>query len=376
MGDAMRVLVTGGAGYLGCHVVLALLTAGHDVDVVDDFTRGTPASLSRVEALAHRQVTSHAADVADLDAMERIFATARFDAVVHLAGLRSAVECTDRVLDAYETNLATTFALLRCMAWYGVQRFVMSSSAAVYGASDDDAPLAETAPLAPVSPLGRTLVTNENLLADLARTGAVRVAVVRCFSTAGAHRSGRIGEVAKAPGAGLLARIGHVAAGHRPHLTVHGGDHPTPDGSAVRDFVHVDDVAEGHVAALEALDATSQPVSTWNLGTGRASSVLDVVRTFERVSGRTVPHRIIDGPARTVSRTIADTTRSTADLGWSARRDLEQICQDHWRWQQANPQGYPPTMTPEMPWRGGVGHRLRLVPPLPTRPSAPASSGP
>ncbi|GAA4722920.1 UDP-glucose 4-epimerase GalE [Isoptericola chiayiensis] len=359
----MRVLVTGGAGYLGCHVVLALLTAGHDVDVVDDFTRGTPASLARVEHLAGRHVTTHAADVADIDAVERIFATGRFDAVVHLAGLRSTDECHDRVLDAYETNLATTFALLRCMAWYGVQRFVLSSSAAVYGGSDDGTPLAESARIVPSSPLGRSMATNEHLLTDLAAAGAVRVAVVRCFTTAGAHPSGRIGELAKVPGAGLVARIGEVVAGQRPHLAVHGGDHPTHDGTPVRDFVHVADAAEGHVAALEGLDDTSRAVTTWNLGTGVPTSVLDVLRRVERVLGREIPHRIVDAPARTVASVVADVTRTTTELGWAARRTLDDVVRDHWRWHQSNPHGYPPTVTPETPWRGGVGHRLRLVPP-------------
>lgn len=359
----MRVLVTGGAGYLGCHVVLALLDAGHDVDVVDDFTRGTPASLARVERLSGRHLTTHAADVADIDALERIFATTRFDAVLHLAGLRSAAECHDRVLDAYETNLATTFALLRCMAWYGVQRFVLSSSAAVYGRPDGGGALAETTPLAPVSPLGRSLATNEHLLTDLAADGAVRVAVVRCFSTAGAHPSGRIGELAKSPGSGLLTRIAHVASGQTPYLAVHGGDHPTPDGTPVRDVVHVDDVAAGHVAALEALADTAHPVTAWNLGTGTATSVLDLLHTVENLLDRSIPHRVVEAPRRTAASIVADVSRTTADLGWTARRTLEDVVRDHWRWHRANPHGYPPTVTPETPWRGGVGHRLRLVPP-------------
>jgi UDP-glucose 4-epimerase len=366
----MRVLVTGGAGRLGSHVVLALVQAGHQVDVVDDFSRGTPASLARAESISRRRVRTHAADVADIDAMERIFAGAAVEAVVHLAGLRSASESVDRPLDAYETNLTTTFTLLRCMTWYGVDRLVLSSSAAVYGGaegrSDGAAPLTEDAPLAPTSPLGRSLVTNEQLLRDVTAAGAaLRVAVLRCFSTVGAHPSGRIGEDCNGAPASLLTRLGQVALGLRDHVEVHGADHGTPDGTAVRDYVHVSDVAAGHVAALAALDRPSETaVRTWNLGTGRASSVLEVLHTFEKVTGREIPLRVLPPPAGTISAAVADTTRAATGLGWTATRDLAEACRDHWRWQQGHPRGYPSTVTPETPWRGGVGHRLRLVPPL------------
>ncbi len=364
----MRVLVTGGAGYLGSHVVLALVQAGHEVDVVDDFSRGTPASLARGEAISRQRVRTHAADVADIDAMERIFAGANADAVVHLAGLRSASECVDRPLDAYETNLTTTFTLLRCMTWYGVDRLVLSSSAAVYGdaGADGGTPFAEDAPLVPVSTLGRTMVTNEQLLRDVARAGAaLRVAVLRCFNTVGAHPSGRIGEDRNGAPSSLLTRLGEVALGLRGHVEVHADGHSTLDGTAVRDYVHVSDVAAGHVAALAALDEPSaEAVRTWNLGTGEASSVHQVLRTFAEVTGRDVPHRVVPTPPETVTTSVADTRRSAAELGWTAGRDLTQICRDHWRWQQEHPRGYPSTVTPETPWRRGVGHRLRLVPPL------------
>ncbi|MEG3616411.1 UDP-glucose 4-epimerase GalE [Isoptericola haloaureus] len=369
----MRVLVTGGAGYLGSHVVLALLQAGHAVDVVDDFSAGSPAALTRAEGVSGRQVTTHAADVADIDAMERVFATARFDAVVHLAGLRSARLSDSRVLDTYETNLSTLFTLLRCMTWYAVHRLVLSSSAAVYGPSDDGGRLAESAALAPVSPLGRSLATNEHLLTDLVgQDPALRVAVLRCFTTAGAHPSGRLGEDGASSATGLLTRVGQVAAGRRDAVEVFGGRHPTADGTPVRDVVHVADVADGHVAALERLDTAARPMTTWNLGTGRAASVLEVIRTFERVTGRTVPYRVVAAGPPTAASAVADPERAATELGWRARRGLEEICRDHWRWQRTNPDGYPPTVTPETPWRGGVGHRLRTVPPLPE--AAPAGS--
>lgn len=363
----MRVLVTGGAGYLGSHVVLALLEAGHEVDVVDDFSRGTPAALAGAEVVSGRTVTMHAADVADIDAMERLFATTSFEAVIHLAGLRSTTECAGRPLDAYESNLTTTFTLLRCMAWYGVDLLVLSSSAAVYGSADDGGtPLAEDARVAPVSALGRTLATNEHLLHDLAAGGGtLRAAVLRSFNTVGAHASGRLGEDHNGAPSSLLNRIGEVLLGRADHVEILGGEHPTADGTAVRDYVHVSDVAAGHVAALEALARPSpQGVRTWNLGTGRPTSVRDVLDTFAEVTGRSVPFRVVPAGAGAISTAVADTSRATAELGWSASRSLVETCRDHWRWQQANPRGYPATVMPETPWRGGVGHRLRLVPPL------------
>ncbi|WP_407319652.1 UDP-glucose 4-epimerase GalE [Isoptericola halotolerans] len=376
----MRVLVTGGAGYLGSHVVLALVEAGHEVDVVDDFSRGTPASLARVEAVTGRRARTHTADVADIDAMERVFATAAVDAVVHVAGLRSATECADRPLDAYETNLTTTFTLLRCMTWYGVARLVLSSNAAVYGSrgAESTAVLAEDDPLAPVSPLGRTLATDEHLLQDVVAAGsALRAGVVRCFNTVGAHPSGRLGEDRNGAPSSLLTRIGEVVLGTRERIDVLGADLPTADGTPVRDYVHVADVAAGHVAALDALDRSGRlpveravpsvrpvpSVQTWNLGTGRATSVREVLGTFEEVTGHRIPYRLLPAAPGTVPTAVASTVRAADELGWTATRDLAEICRDHWRWQQQHPRGYPSTVTPETPWRGGVGHRLRLVPP-------------
>jgi UDP-glucose 4-epimerase len=362
----MHVLVTGGAGFLGAHVVLALLEAGHEVDVVDDFTRGTPASLSRAESLSGRRVSVHAADVADIDAMERLFAVTSFDAVVHLAGLRSASTSVDRVLDTYETNLSTTFTLLRCMTWYGVDKLVLSSSAAVYAPPPGEQPVSESSALSPTSPLGRSLAANEHLLTDLSDGGThLRFAVVRCFTIAGAHPSGRIGQYSGRSATALLARIGQVAAGRRDRLEVHGDTHPTPDGTAVRDYVHAADVAAGHVAALESLEHRPPGVRTWNLGSGRPSSVLDVVRTFEEVAGRRIPYQVVEARRTGAPHLVADTTGAAAALGWTATRTLVDICRDHWRWQQQNPRGYPSTVVPETPWRGGVGHRLRVLPPLP-----------
>ncbi|MFB7796735.1 UDP-glucose 4-epimerase GalE [Isoptericola sp. NPDC056134] len=362
----MRVLVTGGAGYVGSHTVLRLLEAGHDVVVVDDFSRGAPAALERVEVLAGRPVPVHVFDGADIDALERLFDTEGFDAVLHLAGIKSPSARGVRPLDSYETNLGTTFTLLRCMAWYGVDRLVVSSSAAVYG-EGRDLPHAEDAPLAPTGPVGRSHAMNEQILRDVAADAgpALRVGVVRHFSAAGAHPSGSLGPDRTGASAGLLTAVAEAAAGLRDGLEVHGVDHPTPDGTAMRDYVHVDDLAAGHVAALAALGDAEEQLSTWNLGSGRPTSVLELVRAFETATGRTVPYRVAARREGDVAVSYADPARAEAELGWSATRGIEDICLDLWRWHQRNPTGYPTTLAPSAPWRGGVGHRLRLVSAVP-----------
>ncbi|MCK9794003.1 UDP-glucose 4-epimerase GalE [Isoptericola sp. 4D.3] len=362
----MRVLVTGGAGYVGSHTVLRLLGAGHDVVVVDDFSRGAPAALDRVEVLAGRPVPVHAFDTADIDALERLFDAEGFDAVVHLAGIKSPGGGGARPLDSYETNLGTTFTLLRCMAWYGVDRLVVSSSSAVYG-DGRDLPHREDAPLTPVGPLGRSHAMNEQILRDVVADAgpALRVGVVRHFSAAGAHPSGTLGPDRTGAAAGLLTAIAEAAAGLRERLEVHGDDHPTPDGTAMRDYVHVDDLAAGHVAALAALGDADQQLSTWNLGSGRPTSVLELVRAFEEATGRPVPYRVAGSRAGDVPVSYADPARAEAELGWRATRGVEEICLDLWRWHQRHPTGYPAALAPSTPWRGGVGHRLRLVSTVP-----------
>ena len=362
----MRVLVTGGAGYVGSHTVLRLLGAGHDVVVVDDFSRGVPAALERVETLAGRPVPVHVFDTADIDALERLFDAEGFDAVLHLAGIKSPGARGVRPLDSYETNLGTTFTLLRCMAWYGVDRLVVSSSAAVYG-EGRDLPHGEDAPLAPTGPVGRSHAMNEQILRDVVGDAgpALRVGVVRAFSAAGAHPSGALGPDRTGASAGLLTAIAETAAGLREQLEVHGDDHPTPDGTAMRDYVHVDDLAAGYVAALTALDDADRQLSTWNLGSGRPTSVLELVRAFEAATGRAVPHRVTARRADDVAVSYADVARADAELGWRATRSVEEVCLDLWRWHQRNPSGYPATLASSTPWRGGVGHRLRLVSSVP-----------
>lgn len=357
----MRVLVTGGAGYVGAHTVIQLIEAGHEPVVVDDFSRGTTAAVGRVEELTGRHVPVHAYDVADIDMLERLFDAERFDAVVHLAGVKAAPASVARPLDCYETNLTTTFTLLRCMAWYEVPRLVLSSSAAVYDSGDTRA--REDAPLAPADPLGRAHLMNEQVLHDVASAAdpSLRVGILRCSTVVGAHPSGLLGDDLAGTPRGLLHAIAHVAQGRREHLDVFGVDHPTRDGTAERDYVHVTDVAAAHAAALGALDIVDRPLSTWNVGSGRATSVLEVVGAFEAATGRTVPYRVLPPRPGDPPVVSVDVTRAADQLGWRARRGVAEICSDHWRWQHRNPEGYPQSATPEMPWRGGVGHRLRLL---------------
>ncbi|WP_315897917.1 UDP-glucose 4-epimerase GalE [Isoptericola variabilis] len=341
--------------------MLRLIEAGHDPVVVDDFSRGTTAAVSRVEELTGRHVPVHAYDVADIDMLERLFDAERFDAVVHLAGVRTAHTSVARPLHCYETNLTTTFTLLRCMAWYGVPRLVLSSSGRVYDAVD--APAHEDSPLAPIAPLGRAHLMNEQVLRDVAGAAepSLRVGVLRCATVVGPDPSGRLGDDLGGTTRGLLHAITQVAQGRRDHLDVFGGDYPTPDGTAVRDYVHVTDVAAAHVAALEALDDVGRPLSTWNVGSGRPTSVLSLVGTFEAATGRTLPYRVLPRRPGDAAVSYLDVSRAGEELGWTATRGLPEICTDHWRWQRRNPEGYPLAATPETPWRGGVGHRLRLL---------------
>ncbi len=357
----MRILVTGGAGYVGSHTVVALVSAGHDVVVVDDLSNGNPAAVSRAEALTARHVPLHVADVADIDALERIFDTERVDGVVHLAGRRSTGSRAQGPLDFYETNLGATFTLLRCMVWYGVDRLVAASSAAVYGPaapvpSGEDLPTTSTD-----SAFGRTASMTEQVLADVARTQrGLRVGVLRCFTAGGAHPSGSIGEHAPR-GGGLFTQLGQVALGVRDHLDVHGDSHPTPDGTPMRDVVHVDDLAAAFVAAIGAVGEIDRPFSVWNAGSGRPTSVLELVRTFEAVTGRHVPCVAVAAPAGTAPVSYANPALAEDELGWRPVRSVADVCADHWRWQMRNPSGYPGLVGSERPWRGGVGHRLRLV---------------
>ncbi|MCD1145798.1 UDP-glucose 4-epimerase GalE [Kocuria sp. LUK] len=336
----MKILVTGGTGYIGSHTVLALLEAGHDVVVADNLSNSSRTSLDRVEELAGRRVAAfERTDLLDAAGLDALFAAHRPEAVIHFAGLKAVGESAEKPLWYYRTNVAGTLNLLDAMAAHGCRSIVFSSSATVYGAPEE-MPLTEKQPMDAQNPYGRTKEHIEDMLVDLAASDpAWSVALLRYFNPVGAHPSGRIGEDPTGVPNNLLPFIAQVAVGRRPTLRVFGDDYPTPDGTGVRDYIHVVDLAEGHLRALDRI--TGRPgVHTWNLGTGRGHSVLEVHAAFERASGRTVPYEVVDRRPGDAAVSYADPSAALADLGWSAERDLDTMCRDHWNWQRSNPQGY------------------------------------
>ncbi|MFW6773545.1 UDP-glucose 4-epimerase GalE [Nocardioides sp. CPCC 205120] len=338
----MRILVTGGAGYIGSHTVVALLERGHDVVVADDFSNARPAVLDRVAELAGRRAALEVVDLTDAGRTDAVVAAAAPDAVVHFAGRKAVGESAERPLDYYRTNLDSTFSLLAAMERHGVRRLVYSSSATVYG---DHAPVpyVETyEPLAAASPYGRTKVMTEQVLADVAAaTPGLRVALLRYFNPVGAHPSGRMGEDPQGVPNNLMPYVAQVAVGRRERLAIFGDDYDTPDGTCLRDYVHVLDLAEGHVAALEHLDTMATPVRAFNLGAGRGTSVRELFDAFCAVVGRPLPHEVVARRPGDLPAYWADTTRAAEELGWRARRTIDDMVADTWRWQQANPEGYP-----------------------------------
>lgn len=336
----MAILVTGGAGYIGSHTVLRLLRDGAEVVVADNLTNASPAVIGRIEEVAGRAVSFARLDVADADAVGRVVDDHRIDAVIHLAGLKAVGESTVEPLRYYEHNLGSTLALLRTLQARGVRRFVFSSSATVYG-PNATSPVREEEATSASNPYGWTKVMLEQVLRDLAVADpSWRIGILRYFNPVGAHPSGRIGEDPAGTPTNLLPLVAQVAAGRRQHLTIFGDDYPTADGTGVRDFIHVEDLAAGHVHALHHLRRTDEPVSTFNLGTGAGTSVRELVAAFERTSGRTVPVRVAPRRAGDVAVSYADPSLAQRVLGWKAEKSLDDICADAWRWQVQNPLGY------------------------------------
>ena len=336
------ILVTGGAGYIGTHTCLALMEAGHEVVVVDNFCNSKPSALDRVEELAGRALGARIeADVRDRGAIEAALRRHGVTAVIHFAALKAVGESVARPLDYYENNIGGTVALAAAMAACDVRRLVFSSSATVYG-DPASVPIREDFPTGPTNPYGRTKWMMEYVLQDLAASdGRWSVALLRYFNPVGAHPSGRIGEDPNGIPNNLMPFISQVAVGRRERLQVFGGDYPTADGTGVRDYIHVVDLAAGHVRAVEHLIRSEPEVLTLNLGTGRGYSVLEMVAAFERCSGRPVPYELVARRAGDIAACWADPTRAEAVLGWHAKRDIDEMCADAWRWQAANPDGFP-----------------------------------
>ena len=337
----MKVLVTGGAGYIGSHTCVELLAIGHDVVVVDDYSNSKPEALKRVQAIAGRSVKMHACDVRDREALRAIFRDEKPDAVIHFAGFKAVGESVAQPLKYYDNNLVSTIVLLEVMQEFDCRQLVFSSSATVYGIPDK-VPLDEQAPLRAINPYGATKLMIEDMLRDLAASDdSWRIALLRYFNPVGAHESGLIGEDPNDIPNNLMPYISQVAVGRLPQLRVFGGDYPTPDGTGVRDYIHVVDLALGHLKALEWLAGLSKGrVEAINLGTGNGCSVLDMVKAFEQACGRAIPYEIVARRPGDAASCYADPCLARELLGWQAVRDVKTMCQDAWRWQSHNPHGY------------------------------------
>ena len=343
-----QLLITGGAGFIGSHSCLVLLEAGHNLVVLDNFDNSSPESLKRVLELAGPSATSRLqvveGDIRSAADLERAFEAAPagqpITAVVHFAGLKAVGESVREPLRYWDVNLCGSRQLLEAMQAHGCRSLVFSSSCTVYGLPEQT-PISESAAIQPINPYGHSKAAVEQLLADLAASEAGwRIARLRYFNPVGAHPSGRIGEDPRGIPNNLFPFVSQVAVGRRDCLQVFGGDWPTPDGSGIRDYIHVMDLAEGHRAALDVLLAEPPQLLSLNLGSGQGHSVLEVVRAFELASGRSVPYTVVERRDGDAASTVADPRLAATRLGWRTHRSLEEMCRDGWTWQQANPEGY------------------------------------
>jgi UDP-glucose 4-epimerase len=341
----VHVLVTGGCGYIGSHTVVELIGAGHRVTVVDNLSNSSAASLRRVAAITGAPVPFVELDVREEARLDALFATAGFDAVIHFAGLKAVGESVSAPLRYYDNNVGSTITLCAVMERHDVRRLVFSSSATVYG-DPEKIPIPEDAAIAPTNPYGHTKAVIEELLTDLSRAPRTsgegagwQIALLRYFNPIGAHPSGEMGESPTGVPNNLLPFIAQVAVGRRPGLKVFGADYDTPDGTGVRDYIHVMDLAAGHVAALEHLPGSGTALAV-NLGTGAGTSVLELVAAFEHASGRTIPYEIVDRRPGDIAACYADVSLAASRWGWAATRSLADGCADTWRWQHKHPNGY------------------------------------
>lgn len=339
----MKVLVTGGAGYIGSHTCVELLENGWEVVVVDNLANSSFEAVKRVEAITDKKVEFHQEDLRDKAPLSEIFKeharTSPIDAVIHFAGLKAVGESVQLPLQYYHNNLTGTIILLEVMAEYGVKNLVFSSSATVYG--DPYAlPIREDFPLSVTNPYGRTKLMIEEILKDLHTSDpSWNIALLRYFNPVGAHESGRIGEDPFGIPNNLVPYIAQVAVGRLPFLNIFGNDYNTEDGTGVRDFIHVSDLASGHLKALPKL-FTDPGVIIYNLGTGRGHSVMELVHAFERACGNQIPFKIVSRRAGDIAACYADPSKAEKELGWKATRSIDEMCQDTWNWQNNNPSGY------------------------------------
>lgn len=334
MSTASSILVTGGAGYIGSHTVVELLAQGHDVFIVDNLCNSRLSVIDRIAAIAGRRPEFANLDMRDRAGLRKLFSAHSFDAVLHFAGLKAVGESVAKPLLYYDNNVAGTVSLLESMVEAGVKTLVFSSSATVYG-DPSAVPITESFPLGATNPYGRSKLMIEDILRDTAKSDPQwRIALLRYFNPVGAHESGLIGEDPQGTPNNLMPYIAQVAAGILPQLSVYGGDYPTPDGTGIRDYIHVVDLAHGHLAALGALGGSQ--VLAINLGTGRGYSVLEMIKAFAEASGRRIDYRVVGRRPGDVAECYADPSLALDLMGWRAKRTLEEMCADAWRWQKKN----------------------------------------
>jgi UDP-glucose 4-epimerase len=333
------ILVTGGAGFIGSHTAVELLASGYDVVIVDNLVNSKREAVRRIEEIAGREVAFYEADACDAAALSAIFDKHPIDAAIHFAALKAVGESVAKPIDYYRNNIGSLLTVLDTMRGRNVKRFVFSSSATVYGVPERS-PIDESFPLSATNPYGQSKLIAEQILRDVERADpAWRIATLRYFNPVGAHESGRIGEDPAGIPNNLMPYVAQVAVGKLDKLRVFGSDYDTPDGTGVRDYIHVVDLARGHIAALDALKVRDASL-TVNLGTGRGYSVLEVVKAFEAASGRKVPYELVDRRPGDVASCFASTSAAEQTLGWRAEHGIERMCVDHWRWQSMNPNGF------------------------------------
>ncbi|MEX0661239.1 MAG: UDP-glucose 4-epimerase GalE [Balneolaceae bacterium] len=334
-----KVLVTGGTGFIGSHTTLELVNAGFDVVVMDNLSNSKLEALKRVESLTSSKIPFREVDLLDIEGLRKLFDEFDIDSVIHFAGLKAVGESVEKPLMYYQNNVIGTINLCQVMEEYDVKDMVFSSSATVYG-NPSESPLVEESSISATNPYGQTKLTIEYILRDLHQSDEKwNIALLRYFNPVGAHKSGEIGEDPSGVPNNLMPYVTQVAVGKLKELTVFGGDYPTEDGTGIRDYIHVVDLAIGHIKALEKLDK-NPGVVTYNLGTGVGSSVLDIVHAFEKATGKRIPYKISDRRPGDAAVCFASTEKAEKELNWKTEKDLEDMCKDSWNWQSKNPNGY------------------------------------
>lgn len=335
----MNILLTGGAGYIGTHTCIELLRVGHNVVIADNFSNSKPEAVRRLQEITQTDISAYQIDIADFEALDKVFTEQSIDAVIHFAGWKAVGESVEQPLKYYRNNIDATLTLLEVMRKHGVCKFVFSSSATVYGIPEH-VPITESMPTGCTNPYGWTKLMIEQILTDTAKADPkLSVVLLRYFNPIGAHESGRIGEDPNGIPNNLLPYITQVAVGKLKKLRVFGDDYPTKDGTGVRDYIHVVDLAKGHVAAIDYASAHTG-VEIFNLGTGVGYSVLDIIKTFEKVNNVSIPYTVVKRREGDIAECYADATKAANILGWSAEKTLRDMCADAWRWQKNNPEGY------------------------------------